>query len=187
MYVLEADPEVAPRATLLLPEPVHSLAFLRGRGTEDDARALLDAGLTVHCDDDPVALPDWFWAGLAPVASARLVAALDALGLDHVERFPVTVEGDEGPVATGFYALNVIGRVACVDLGASQVVRVDGRVFRLDSLRLRDGLPVDLPLFRPAEWPLVLLVRDEFAAALLALNASGLRLTPSDAWAFSEY
>ena len=33
----------------------------------------------------------------------------------------------------------------------------------------------------------VLLVRDELAAALQALNASGLRLTPSDDWVFADY
>lgn len=136
MFVLEADPEVAPRATLLLPEGVHSLALLRGHGLDDDDRAALTRGLAVYCDDEELALPDWFWAGVAPVVSGRLLAALVSLGVDNLEAFPVVVEHDLGPVAADYYALNVVGCVACIDLDRSEYTRFGGRLFALETMHV---------------------------------------------------
>jgi hypothetical protein len=182
MFVLEADPEVAPRATLLLPDGVHSLALLRGHGLDDDDHTALSRSLAVYCDDEELALPDWFWAGVAPVVSGRLRAALVSLGVDNLEAFPVTVEHDLGPVTAEYYALNVVGCVACIDLGRSEYTTFEGRLFALETMHVDPRLPADVMLFRPAEWPMVLLVRDELAAALAAMPMTGLRLTPTAAW-----
>jgi len=182
MFVLEADPEVAPRATLLFPEGVHSLALLRGHGLDDDDRAALTQGAAVYCDDEALALPDWFWAGVAPVVSGRLLAALVSLGVDNLEAFPVAVEHDLGPVAADFYALNVVGCVACIDLDRSEFTSFEGRLFALETMHVNPRLPDDVMLVRPAEWPMVLLVRDELATALAALPMTGLRLTPTATW-----
>lgn len=187
MYVLEADPDVAPRATLMLPDGVHSLSLLCGRGLDDDDRAAVRDGLIVYCDDEELALPDWYFAGLAPVVSSRLLATLVALGVDNVESFPVTVENDDGPVATGFFALNVVGRVACVDLDASRFTTFEGSLFKLETMRLVKGLPPDVMMFRPHEWTLVILVRDELAEALRQSGLTGLRLTPVDDWVNQDF
>lgn len=187
MHVLEADDDVAPRATLMLPRGVHSLSFLRGRALDDDDRAAVSVGLVVYCDDERPRLPDWYFAGLAPVVSSRLLAALAALGIDNVEAFAVTVEGDDGPIAAGYHALNVVGRVSCVDLERSARSTFEGRLFKLDSMRLQRELVPDLMMFRPHEWTLVILVRDELADALRASGLTGMRLTPVDAWVNRDF
>lgn len=182
MHVLEADSDIAPRATLMLPDGVHSLALLRGFGLDDEDRAAVGEGLTVYCDDEEIALPDWYFAGVAPVVSSRLLSTLVTLGVDNVEAYPVTVENDDGPVATGFYALNVVGRVACVDLDASGYTTYEGSLFKLETMRLAKGLAPDAMLFRPHEWTLVILVRDELAEALRQSGLTGMRLTPVNDW-----
>ncbi len=187
MHVLEADPDVAPRATLLLPDGVHSLALLRGRAIDDDDRAAVGDGLVVYCDDEDIALPDWYFAGVAPVASSRMLATLASLGVDNVEAIPATVENDDGPVATGFHAVNVVGRVSCVDLDRSGFTTFEGALFKLDTMRLRRERVPDLMMFRPHEWSLVILVRDELADALRGSGLSGLRLTPVDAWVNRDF
>jgi hypothetical protein len=186
MHVLEADADLAPRATLLLPDDVHSLALLRGRGLDDDERDALREGLVVYCDDDP-SLPDWFFAGVAPVVSSRALAALAALGVDNFEAYPVSVERDDGAVTPGFHALNVVGRVACVDLDASEHTTFDGSLFKLETMRLAKSLPPDVVMFRPHEWTLVILVRDELADALRQSGLTGMRLTPVDDWVNRDF
>lgn len=187
MHVLEADPELAPRATLLLPDGVHELALLRGRALDADERAAVAAGLTVYCDDEEPALPEWFFAGVAPVVSSRVLGALAALGVDNVEAFRVTVEGDDGPVASDHHCLNVVGRVSCIDLARSTSSAWAGRLFKLETMRLHAKAPDDLTLFRPAEWALVVLARDELAEGLAAQRIVGLRITPADAWRNEDF
>ncbi len=187
MHVLEADADVAPRATLLLPDGVHSLALLRGVGLDDDDRAALREGLIVYCNDDDASLPDWCFAGVAPVVSSRMLAALGALGVDNLEAYAVTVERNDGAVATGSFALNVVGRVACVDLDRSEHTAFDGSLFKLETMRVAKDLTPDLVMFRPHEWTLVVLVRDELADALRRSGLTGMRLTPVDDWVNQDF
>lgn len=187
MHVLEADADAAPRATLMLPPSVHSLSLLRGCSLENDDRASVGEGLIVYCDDEDPALPDWFFAGIAPVVSSRLLAVLTSSGADNFEAFAVTAEDDHGPIATGFYALNVLGRVASIDLSRSAFTTFDGTLFKLDAMRLRPNASPDLMMYRPDEWTLVVLVRDEVAEALRASGVTGLRLTPVDNWANRDF
>jgi hypothetical protein len=187
MYVLEADPSVAPRATLLLPDGVHSLSFLRGIGHDQANRAALESNLTVYCDDDEILLPDWFFAGVAPIASDALVHALRTLGVDNLETFPVLVESDDGVVASGFQAVNVIGRVAAIDLGHSRYTTFEGELFKLETMRLREKVLGDLLLFRPDEWTMVILVREELARAIASLQPLGVRLRECPSWVNDDF
>ncbi len=183
MHVLEADSDEAPRAALQLPAALDSLMFLRGRGVDARSRAALGERVTVFCDEVNPPRPDFFSGGLAPVVSTRFLAALGALGVDNHETYEATIEDLDGEVpASEHRVLNVIGRVASVDLERSRYSSLEGVLFKLETMRLRAGFDRDVLMFRPDEWPLVILVRDEVAEGLRRAGLSGLRVTPVEQW-----
>lgn len=188
MHVLEADVSEGPRASLVLPPDVHSLTLLRGLGVDDETRGAMRLPLLVVCDEPSPSLPDFFSAGLASVASSRTLHLFATLGVDNVEVLDARIESNDGELPdAGHYALNVIGRVACIDLGRSEYTTFDGELFKLETMVLRDGIPADLMMFRPEEWPLVILVRDEVAEALRGAGLTGLRLTPVADWVNQDF
>ena len=174
MHVLEADVAVGPRASLVLPPEVHPLPLLRGVAAPE----LDGAPLAVVCDEPEAPLPDFFTSVLAPVVSRRMIEALLALGVDNFETFEVVIEdlGGERP-PTGHVVLNVVGRVACIDLDRSEYTAFEGAPFKLEAMRLGPLPPRDLAMLRPDEWPLVILVSDRVAAGLRASGLTGLKLT----------
>lgn len=183
MHVLQADPALGPRASLLLPPTLGPMALVGGRSVGDSAR-----GALVYCDTASPALPDLFDAGAAPVASPRLLARLQALGVDNLEELACPIEDVHGePVGDGYRVLNVIGRVACVDVARSDATWVEGRLARLGTIRLAPGVPRHLLMFRPREWNLCVLVHDSVARALLADAMPGVVLTPVDAWVNEDF
>ena len=183
MHVLEADSDEAPRASLQLPAALDSLVCLRGRGVDARSRSTLGERVTVFCDEVNPPRPDFFSAGLAPVVSPRFLAALDALGVDNHETYTAIIEDLEGEVSISEHrVLNFIGRVASVDLERSRYNSFEGVLFKLETMRLRGGCDSDVLMFRPDEWPLVILVRDEVAEGLRQAGLTGLRLTPVDEW-----
>ena len=188
MHVLEAHTEDAPRASLALPSAIDSLVFLRGRAVDSATLSVLRDRVTVFCDELAPSLPDYFSAGLAPVASRRFVDALVSLGVDNHETFLVSIEDIDDEIPShGYSALNVSGRIACIDLDRSRYTTEGGAIFRVDTLRLRDDQPSDVLMFRPHEWPRVILINDVIAERLKGAGLTGVKLTPLNDWTYEGY
>jgi hypothetical protein len=97
-------------------------------------------------------LPDYFELDETPIVSERFVTAWKLLPIDNYQLFPVTVKFPNSQLQ-GYYILNIVGRVSCVDLDASDLNMFKNVIVRIKNLVLNPDMQV-VDLFRAQEFPL---------------------------------
>jgi hypothetical protein len=131
--------------------------------------------------NEPLAeLPDYFELMRAPIGSHRLREALTSAGADNVDYYPAAIEASPPRDFGHYYALNVIGRISCMDMGQSKFTTYEDRVARVQNLILDEDSIQGARIFRIHEVPELIIVSDRVAEAIRAL--SGVALRPAQGW-----
>jgi hypothetical protein len=118
--------------------------------------------------------------------SERLLQALASAGVDSIDRYAATLLDRDGqPLAERFFAVNLIGRIACADLEASDCtvddpddpVGVDFESLVIDEKRTRGAL-----LFRLHEAANGIVVHDSVRRVLQPLGLRGITFVDPIDW-----
>lgn len=176
-YVLDADRALAVDANFKEANPGHDLKWFMGRIMDADERPL---DLMVVSTSPPQEYPDYFDLMRAIIVSQKFKDALASAGADNVEFFPVSImEPTKRPLGA-YYALNIIGRIACMDRSRSKFTTWEEQVARIRSLAIDESAIKEIKILRLHEEPTVLLVDEDVASAVRGLK--GVLLMPAEGW-----
>jgi hypothetical protein len=120
------------------------------------------------------------------VVSAKFRKTLEGHGVDNVDYYPVRIVNEKtGKVHQDYFAANVLGSAACMDMDNSQyapslldptqVQSIDE--FRLDSSRLPE-----FKLFRLAECSTIVLADESIKRAVEKAKLRGVAFVPADGY-----
>jgi hypothetical protein len=127
-----------------------------------------------------------FFPPAIPLMSATMLEALAEAGVDNIESYPVRLVDPLGqPIPEEFRAVNIIGRVACADLEASQCecddpddpIGVD-----FDSLVIDEDRAEGHRFFRLHEAANGIVVHDSVRRALEPLGLRGVIFVRPEDW-----
>jgi hypothetical protein len=105
----------------------------------------------------------------ALVARRAFYDLLVAAGVDNVESYPAHIANPESDETFEDYRLlNIVGRVACADLAASNAAELGPGIRVIDEPVLRKQALQDALIFRLAEDPVQIVVSDALAARIRA-------------------
>lgn len=82
----------------------------------------------------------------------------------------------------GYYILNVVGRVSCIDKDASDCKMYEDDIMRLNNLVLAKGMDQNLNLFRADEYPLAIFISEKVKERLESTSLTGVLIKPADGW-----
>jgi hypothetical protein len=121
----------------------------------------------------------------APIVSERLKAMLREMNV-NVQYFPVRIIEKSGSQSKqGYYAINIVGLVDCIDFGASDLVveEEEGEivdVVEVGTLVLKNESFGDL--YRMYMFERVIVVEGHFAEKLQSLGIKGMKLMRPEKW-----
>lgn len=133
-----------------------------------------------------IKVPDNVYARIHHVVSDRLRTALEPeLGASCVEFLPVKIRNHKGRFVAGeYFVMNPLDVIDAVDAEAS-----GGEYNRLDPSQLMSvqsfvlkALPDQPPMFRPANWTRLIVVREDVVAKLRDADLTGLSF-----WELEEF
>ncbi len=119
----------------------------------------------------------------APVATTRVADLIAEIAPGAVERFPAEVGGHAGE----YEILNVVQVIDAIDRARSQYVLwrpEDGRPDKVGQFRhvlplvIRDDIPQDVGIFRPAGWEVALIVSAKLKKELEKIGRLGVTFRP---------
>lgn len=151
-YGIERDPRLPPRVSFktgsAIPVPLETPVVFPTDNTADH--------------------PPCHFAGISiPVMSKLLVSALEIAGVDNMTLYEAILKNeDSGETWDDYYAVNILGRLACADLAASDYVELGRRpgegppLLRFKKLVIDPKKTRGMPLFRLAESPSQILIQD---------------------------
>lgn len=121
----------------------------------------------------------------APIVSEKLKNMLDSLNI-QLQYFPVRVIEKEGaqPIQ-GFYAINIIGLVNCIDFDASdlEIEEDDGEIADIVDVRTIILKNQDFgDIYRLYMFERVIIIEGHLAKKLHELNISGMKLVEPEKW-----
>jgi hypothetical protein len=103
------------------------------------------------------------------VARKAFVQLLAEAGADNVDSYPVVIRNEEtGETFDDYLLLNIIGLIACADLGANPGEMLGPDIRVLDAPVLKGAALGDVRIFRLAEDPLQIIVADGVAERIRA-------------------
>lgn len=176
-FVLEEDRAYAFMAVFEDANPGHDAKWMMGRLMEPDDKP---SQLKLTIEEAPERYPDFFTEVPAFFCSQRLRDRLKAAGVDNVEFYPVDMAEQSGRRVEGYFAMNIIGRIACMERERSKFTEWRKRVTRIQSLALDESAIKGLKIFRPHEYPEAIIVSKDVAEALRDLP--GVLLQPAEGW-----
>lgn len=136
------------------------------------AKLFLTRGVTADYVANPLS-----W----PICSGRLISAISAVIQKDCEILTApTVDEETGEPIGEFRLLNVLRKVACLNVERSDISYHEehkNRIFMIYQMAL-DGTKIDMDvhLFRLPEWPYAVIVSAEFADKLVGEQFRGLAL-----------
>lgn len=140
-----------------------------------------EEGLCVLFEKNHAALPDYFELDATPIVSEKFVQLLKSLPVDNYQLFPVVVKFP-GRQITGHYILNIVGRISCIDVAASDCKMYKNSIMRIKRLVLKADLAKNLDLFRPEEFPLAIIISERIKQGLESGSLTGMLIKPADDW-----
>ena len=168
-------------------EAVGSISYQNsGWGLHFTQGKRLDSGLgdnpiVVSLESNHDTIPDYFEISAVPIVSENFVLALKTLPDDRYQLFPATIKMPSREIG-GYHILNIVGRLDCIDIDASDTKMYDGSIMRLMKLVMRKDLSPSMSLFRANEYPLAIFISDKVAAALRDAGLSGMKIDPAPGW-----
>ncbi len=127
-------------------------------------------------DGNPKVQPLYEYVSNVNVMSKRLVAALQAAGVDNLQVFPAVVTDTvTGLVNGGFVAVNVVGNVAVVNLARSSGEPI-GKAYYFDKIAIDATKAQGLLLFRIKPSPIEIIIHESVAKVVEAGAFRGVTL-----------
>lgn len=177
-FVLESQPSTLVAHLVNSSGEGFGLEFLQGTWL---TYATVDHDLHIEIEGPVEPLPDYFEVDCVPIVNQSFMQAFQSSGCDNFQLYPLPLHFSDQEVQ-GYAALNVLGRIACLDLNESQYTEFRGKVFRIQSLAMRPTDDTWAPVFRAHEYQEVVFVDERVQEALAANSISGLRITPAEQW-----
>ena len=120
------------------------------------------------------------------VVSARFRKVLEDIGVDNMDYYPVRiVNALTRQVHEDYFAANVLGRAACMDMNSSQFTPSlldPAQVQSIDELRLDPSKIPDFKLFRLAECLTIVLAHESVKRAVQEARLRGVEFIPADGY-----
>jgi uncharacterized protein DUF1629 len=176
-YVLDADRELAVQASFEEANPGPGLKWFMGRAMDADERPV---DLKLVPTEPPEQYPDYFELRRVAIVSQKFKEALASVGVDNVEFFPVSIGSPAKKAIGAHYAMNIVGRIACMDKTRSKFTTWEGQVARIRSLALDEIAIKGCKIFRLHENQTIPLLHEDVANAIRALQ--GVLLKPAEGW-----
>ena len=155
---------------------VHATSFPLIQGVPIDAKKEVLPFRYKYRDPHGKPLFDYYSAN--KLMSRRLVEALEAAGVDNLQKFETELEDEAtGKVSADFWTVNIIGLVECADVEASKTSEL-GSSFYFHDLVISPEKAGDLLMFRLAESMINVLVHEKVARAIQAGGFRGIVLNP---------
>src|SRR3712207_5509476 len=161
-----------------LPDEIDPLDWMRGKVMPAPASPLRLTLSDASGDDFRGDLID----SLVSIASDKLKSALTAFGVDNVDYFPVELVHPRKRVPEpGYWLVNVVGRVNCVDVANSTVhAGAGGRGVDLESFKIDEARAPEQPIFRLDEDPTLIVITEQLKEHLEAAGLAGVKLQPTE-------
>ncbi len=123
-------------------------------------------------------------SGLFTVCSTRLRSVLTDSGVDNIDYFPVRLEHSEsGRRRDDYLLVNILGLVKAVDVANSTIIPGRGNLpGKLRQFTIDERLAGNLPLFRLAESPRLIVIEGAIKAAIEAANLNGIYVQATQDW-----
>jgi hypothetical protein len=120
------------------------------------------------------------------LVSARLKEVLDSTGVDNVDYYPAEIVDEAtGKVYRDYYAANIIGIIACLDMEKSDYVPMTSfpdAVLEFKEMHLDYSKVHGARLFRLHEKSSIILIHESIAKALQAAGLRGFKLPPAEGY-----
>lgn len=120
------------------------------------------------------------------VVSAKFRKALEGTGVDNVDYYSVRIVNEvKAQVHEEYFAANVLGRAACMDMERSSFTPslIDpAQVQSIDELQLDPSRLPDLKLFRLAEYLPLVLADESVKEAVEKARLRGVEFVPADGY-----
>ncbi|WP_281557734.1 DUF1629 domain-containing protein [Thalassomonas sp. RHCl1] len=145
--------------------------------------------MLVTIENSPSSLPDYFEVSDAPIVSQAFISALSSAGADNFEAYPVLVKIN-GKTVSGFFALNIIGRINALDQEKSDYVLDSSEepedlvIVRMKSMALKSELIKAFHLFRLDEYQDVIIASESVKNKISTLT--GVKISPALGWSDSH-
>jgi len=123
-----------------------------------------------------------------PVVSTRLKHFLDDAEIDNIQYIPVSIlESSETDAKSGYFAINVLGLVSCIDTNVSEFKGriVDGEVKgirRISKLVLKETLTEHLNVYRVRLFRRLIMISEKLVQTLSNESFTGLKLVAPERW-----
>lgn len=139
----------------------------------------------VRCVLDPskgTEMPAVFFFSQIPLYSDRLLAALAGAGVDNLETYTAeVVDPRTGTVRKDYKATNIVGKLECVDLKASEYdPSSEFPMIEFERIVLNEKKVRRANMFRLAENPMFIIVSEKVKSALEGSDWPGLRVISLD-------
>ena len=96
-----------------------------------------------------------------PIFSVEFIQALRTIGVDNFDVHEVEIKNpDTGEIIQGYKAANIIGKISCVDMNASESDRLIEDQYVIRKLVIDPSKTYGFYLFRLAEWTQIILVHE---------------------------
>jgi len=96
-----------------------------------------------------------------PIFSVGFIQALQGAGVDNVDTYDVKITNpDTGVMIQGYKAVNIIGKISCVDTDASDRERLIENQHVIRKLVIDPSKTYGFKMFRLAEWTQIILIHD---------------------------
>lgn len=154
----------------------------------DPPKAPIDLVTTEDVEPPPKIYPELLWVPI-PLMSRRLLAALQACGIDNLQAYETRLiepRGEKPPPPDYYVAVNIIGLVAAADLQKSKLnPETPDRLISADfrSLAIDQSKTGDLLIFRLAENISAVLAHERVRAEIEKRGINSLTWFEPEEWA----
>lgn len=152
-----------------------------GDFTKGNIISLEQDEIVVELEEDPDTIPDYFELSATPIVSSKFLELLKILPVDNYQVISVIIKINEVE-KSGYYILNIIGKISCVDMEASKLKMYKSRIMRIVNLVPVFNNITEKDLFRIQEYPLAIVISNNIAKQIISANLTGINILPLEGW-----
>lgn len=130
-------------------------------------------------------LPDYFEIDATPIVSKAFVESIKNSLNAACQIFPVSLKFQDLMISD-YFVINVLNKVSCINVKASECSMYKTRIMRLHRLKLMEGYEPPLPIYRAKEFPLAIMVEKLIVSKLRCSGLTGFQLTRAEGWGDSH-
>jgi len=135
----------------------------------------------IEVENPKVPLPDYFDVQGVPIVNKKVIDALESVAVDNFQAFPVEIHFEDG-ITSGYFLLNVVGRLECIDLSLSKVSKFGPCIARIFDLKLVENAADGCYMFRAHEYQEIIFIHEHVKKEIEKANISGCEIWNADGW-----